>query len=80
MKSKYDTNWLNASWLSKYWLLFYLNETKWNIDEINGFKDTILADVKLDKLLADDTLSVRLNIFNIMKNLDIDVLNYENTR
>ena len=80
LKSKYDTNWLNASWLSKYWLLFYLNETKWNIDEINGFKDTILADVKLNKLLADDTLSVRLNIFNIMKNLDIDVLNYENTR
>ena len=80
LKSKYDTNWLNASWLSKHWLLFYLNETKWSIDEINGFKDTILADVKLDKLLADDTLSTRLNIFNIMRNLDIDVLNYENTR
>lgn len=59
---------------------FYLNETKWNIDEINGFKDTILADVKLNKLLEDDTLSVRLNIFNVMKNLDIDVLNYENMR
>ena len=80
LKSKYDTNWLNASWLSKHWLLFYLNETKWNIDAINGFKDTILADAKLDKLLEDDTLSTRLNIFNIMKNLDIDVLNYENTR
>ena len=60
--------------------IFYLNETKWNIDEINGFKDTILADVKLNKLLEDDTLSVRLNIFNVMKNLDIDVLNYENMR
>ena len=60
--------------------IFYLNETKWNIDEINGFKDTILAGVKLNKLLEDDTLSVRLNIFNVMKNLDIDVLNYENMR
>ena len=80
LKSKYDTNWLNASWLSKYWLLFYLNETKWNIDEITGFRDTILADVKLDKLLADDTLSTRLNIFKIMKDLNIEVLNYENTR
>lgn len=80
LKSKYDTNWLNASWLSKYWLLFYLNETKWNIDEITGFRDTILADVKLDKLLADDTLSTRLNIFKIMKDLNIEVLNYENIR
>ena len=80
LKSKYDSNWLNASWLSKYWLLFYLNDTKWHIDDIIGFKDTILSDVKLKKLLENPTLSKRLNLFKIMKNLNIEFLNYDNKR
>ena len=80
LKSKYDSNWLNASWLSKHWLLFYLNDTKWHIDDIIGFKDTILSDVKLKKLLENPTLSKRLNLFKIMKNLNIEFLNYDNKR
>ena len=80
LKSKYDSNWLNASWLSKHWLLFYLNDTKWHIDDIIGFKDTILSDVKLNKLLENPTLSKRLNLFKIMKNLNIEFLNYDNKR
>lgn len=80
LKSKYDSNWLNASWLSKNWLLFYLNDTKWHIDDIIGFKDTILSDVKLKKLLENPTLSKRLNLFKIMKNLNIEFLNYDNKR
>lgn len=80
LKSKYGSNWLNASWLSKHWLLFYLNDTKWHIDDIIGFKDTILSDVKLKKLLENPTLSKRLNLFKIMKNLNIEFLNYDNKR
>lgn len=80
LKSKYDSNWLNASWLSKHWLLFYLNDTKWHVDDIIGFKDTILSDVKLNKLLENPTLSKRLNLFKIMKNLNIEFLNYDNKR
>ena len=71
--NKYGTNWLNAAWLSKYWIIFYMNETRWKIHEIVGYKDTVFEKIKLDKLLEDPTLMKKLNIFKIMKDLGIEI-------
>lgn len=71
LKEKYDTNWLNASWLSKYWLLFYLNEIKWKLHNIVGFGDTLLAKITLEKLMDDPNLNKRLNLYKIMCDLNI---------
>ena len=80
LKEKYDTNWLSAAWLSKYWLLFYLNEIKWKIHNIVGFGDTLLAEITLEKLMDDPNLNKRLNLYKVMCDLNIQVLNYENER
>ena len=46
------------------------------LDFLISREDFLLRTVKD----GDDTLSTRLNIFKIMKDLNIEVLNYENTR
>lgn len=74
---RYDCNWKNASYYSKYWLLFYTNCIRWKIHTINGFKDTILFETDLNNLIKDETLKIKLNLFKIMIDNDVEFIYFE---
>lgn len=74
---RYDTNWKNASYYSKYWLLFYTNCMRWKIHTKNGFKDTILFDTDLNNLIKDVLLKEKLNLFKIMFDNNVEFICFE---
>lgn len=76
LKNKYADNWKQASWLSKYWLLFYMNDLKWNIHNIAGYGDTILPEINIESLTISPPLTTRLYLFLTMKNIGIELLDY----
>lgn len=81
LKAKYGGScWSKAAWLSKYWLLFYLNETKWMAHKITGFKGTLLTEITLQKLMKDQKLKKQLSLYKVMCDLRVEVLNYETER
>jgi hypothetical protein len=77
LKDKYGSDWKPASWLSRYWLLLYNNETNWNLHKVPGYKDTILGHASLDKITArNKSMQKKLRIFQIMKEKEILLLDY----
>ena len=68
----YDGNWQLGAWISKYWLLLYMNQKEWKIHQKQGFKDTIFVEVDIEKLCSDnDAIAKRLNLFNILLQQDV---------
>lgn len=78
LQSRFDTNWIKAGYYSKYWLLFYINSTRWKIHNVSGYKNSILKDMYLPDLYSKDIKEIKL--FKSMYDNDVQLLkfNYDN--
>lgn len=74
---RFGHDWKNASYYSKYWLLFYTNCVRWKIHIKDGFRNTILFEVELNNIILDNTLKKKLNLFKIMLDNNIEFIYFE---
>lgn len=75
LKERYDTNWIQGGYYSKYWLLFYINSTRWKIHYIAGFKESILNDMDLPNLNLKNIKQIKL--FKFMYDNRIELLTFD---
>lgn len=76
LKFRFNSNWKKAGYYTKYWLLFYTNSIRWNLHKQDGFGDTILNEMNLEELFNDSDLKKQLNLFFILKKLNISFFEF----
>lgn len=75
---RFELDWKSAGYYTKYWLLFYTNSIRWKIHLEKGFGDTIFSDMMVSKLVGNDSLSKKLNLFKKFFDKDVEFLVFDN--
>ena len=72
IKSRYFNN-VSECYCTKYWLLFYTNDIRWKLHEVQGFKGSILKKCSLNEITKTDKMKKRLNILRYMEDNKIQL-------
>ena len=76
--TRFDSNWKQAGYYTKYWMLFYTNCVRWKIHEEKGFGDTIFYNMVINDLIHNDsTLEKKLNLLNKLYEKNVEFLTFD---
>ena len=72
LKNRFNSNWAQAAYDTKYWLVFYTNSLKWKYENDINYKDTLFDELNINKLSNKPSMPGRLKLLELLYCNDVE--------
>ena len=76
--NRFDNNWKQAAYDTKYWLIFYTNSLRWKFETSAEYSGTLFDERNIHTLISNPSMPGRLKILDILYVNNVEFYENEN--
>lgn len=77
--NRFDNNWKQAAYDTKYWLIFYTNSLRWKFETSTEYSGTLFDELNIHTLASNPSMPGRLKMLDILYVNDVEFYENENS-